>query len=269
MTSGIYHIKNIITLQKYFGSSNNIEGRWKNHKTFLRGNRHSNKKLQSSWNKYKEVSFEFKIIEECNTDNLLILEQSYLDGICKEDYNLQLIAGRGPPNFKLNKKTVLEIKNKLILDIPYDILCKQYKLSESTIRAIICGDRWKEVGAELNSLINNKRYNKSDSKLFKLSDLQVIEIKKELLNGIGPIAIAKKYFVGYSTICDILRLRTWSNIGSEYNERLLKIPDLRKPISKEIKKKIKKDLKQLSFKEVSSKYNISLGMVAKIKYNLK
>lgn len=90
--SGIYVITNSINGKIYIGSSVNITERWYRHKRLLRRGIHHNKHLQSSWNKYGESEFVFKIIEECEIDNLTLREQHFLD-ILKPQYNICPTAG--------------------------------------------------------------------------------------------------------------------------------------------------------------------------------
>lgn len=68
MKSGIYGIKNKVNNKMYVGQTYDFQYRWGKHKTALKTNTHSNKKLQFAWNKYGENNFEFFIIEECNLD---------------------------------------------------------------------------------------------------------------------------------------------------------------------------------------------------------
>ena len=74
---GVYKIINIITNKYYIGSSNNIEDRLKTHFRELKNNRHPNKHLQSSYNKYGKDNFSTSILEEC--DNIIEREQFYID----------------------------------------------------------------------------------------------------------------------------------------------------------------------------------------------
>lgn len=76
---GIYKIENIINNKVYIGSSNNIERRWKEHKRLLNNNKHHSIKLQRAWNKYGSENFKFSVLEECEVDRLLYLEQYYID----------------------------------------------------------------------------------------------------------------------------------------------------------------------------------------------
>lgn len=77
--SGVYIFINIENNMFYIGSSNDIEGRWKEHLNKLYGNRHENDKLQNAWNKYGEKAFEFKILEAVEPLLLEEKEQYYLD----------------------------------------------------------------------------------------------------------------------------------------------------------------------------------------------
>ena len=74
---GVYKITNIITNKFYIGSSNNIQERIKTHFKELKNNRHPNKHLQSSYNKYGKDNFIVDILEECQ--DIIAREQYYID----------------------------------------------------------------------------------------------------------------------------------------------------------------------------------------------
>jgi len=67
---GIYMIRNTINNKRYIGLSRDINTRFAEHRKKLRNNTHSNKHLLSSYEKYKEDSFEFSILELCNEEFL-------------------------------------------------------------------------------------------------------------------------------------------------------------------------------------------------------
>ena len=92
---GIYQIRNTINNKIYIGSSIDIFRRWKEHKSDLRGNYHRNIYLQRSWNKYGKDAFAFKILEIVNEDDLISVEQQYLDER-NPDYNIAKFAGTSP-----------------------------------------------------------------------------------------------------------------------------------------------------------------------------
>ena len=79
--SGIYSITNVVNGKVYIGSAVWIWRRWRQHRNFLRKNKHSNLHLQNSWNKYGENSFKFNIVEEIPVEKLNIVEQQYLDKV--------------------------------------------------------------------------------------------------------------------------------------------------------------------------------------------
>lgn len=92
---GVYKITNTVNDKFYIGSASSDGGfrkRWNEHKSGLRNNRHPNKYLQQSWNKYGEDAFEFEIIEVVYDDIILGREQYYIDSL-EPQYNLCKIAG--------------------------------------------------------------------------------------------------------------------------------------------------------------------------------
>ena len=62
----VYAIKCIENNKSYIGVSNNINKRWKQHKTELLKNKHHNHPLQNAYNKYGAESFEYSIVYETN-----------------------------------------------------------------------------------------------------------------------------------------------------------------------------------------------------------
>lgn len=74
-------IKNKINGKVYIGSSGNIKERWSQHRTTLNKKIHINSYFQRAWNKYKEESFEFIILEKTKRERKIIIEteQKYID----------------------------------------------------------------------------------------------------------------------------------------------------------------------------------------------
>lgn len=73
MGMGIYKIINVINNKFYIGSAVNFSRRKARHFSELRHNKHKNRWLQASWNKYGEVAFVFVAVEEVS-DKALLLE---------------------------------------------------------------------------------------------------------------------------------------------------------------------------------------------------
>lgn len=96
--SGIYKIINLTNSKIYIGSAKDVAIRWRNHKRELLNNKHHNRYLQRSWNKYEEGNFQFEVVEYVGDVELLIeREQYYIDlfHACnrKYGYNINPVAG--------------------------------------------------------------------------------------------------------------------------------------------------------------------------------
>lgn len=65
----IYKITNVVNQKVYIGQTiNKVETRWQKHVSTLKKGNHSNSHLQSSWNKYGEISFIFETLETLDKD---------------------------------------------------------------------------------------------------------------------------------------------------------------------------------------------------------
>ena len=76
--TGIYKIRNVVNNKVYIGSAIDIKKRWRDHKWYLKENKHHNSHLQASYNKYGLENFEFSVEIECKLKNLLIEERKLI-----------------------------------------------------------------------------------------------------------------------------------------------------------------------------------------------
>lgn len=89
----IYKISSIRKPERfYIGSAVEPQKRWLRHLQELRKNKHCNTFLQAHYNAWSEADFLFEIIEECIPENLIWMEQYYID-LLKPKMNLCQIAG--------------------------------------------------------------------------------------------------------------------------------------------------------------------------------
>jgi group I intron endonuclease len=106
--SGIYWIRNKNNGKFYIGSAADIKRRWWNHRSLLRRGEHDNVHLQRAWAKHGEAAFEFAVIEDVPVNQLLTVEQWYLDNTrCLEDsygYNLNISADGSKHSEETKKK---------------------------------------------------------------------------------------------------------------------------------------------------------------------
>jgi group I intron endonuclease len=106
--SGIYKIESKIKPDRvYIGSSISIGKRWNLHSEHLRKNIHHSKKLQRHFNKYGESDLIFSILLGCEKEDLLKIEQYFIDSYNPYFNNCQLAYSR------LGQKLSQETKNKI------------------------------------------------------------------------------------------------------------------------------------------------------------
>ncbi len=84
----IYEIRNTITGFKYIGCSKNLERRWKEHKRHLSQGIHHSVHLQNAWKKYGEHAFDWKILLECPSEEVMFLQEKNLIEQEKDLYNV-------------------------------------------------------------------------------------------------------------------------------------------------------------------------------------
>ena len=112
---GIYCIENMINGNKYFGQSVNLKDRLYGHKTKLKHNKHKNRHLQFSVNKYGLENFKFYIVEECDFSCLDERERYYISlyqtDNCKFGYNIEPGGSHGLKT--LSDQTKLKISESL------------------------------------------------------------------------------------------------------------------------------------------------------------
>lgn len=88
----------MVTDKRYVGSAVDIKKRWWIHKSDLRGGKHHSEKLQRSWDKHGEESFDFIILEHVeDKSQLLQKEQTWMDfwNCVDNGYNVLRFAGKG------------------------------------------------------------------------------------------------------------------------------------------------------------------------------
>lgn len=66
--SGVYAIKNRITGEVYVGRSIELKRRFAHHRYLLDAGAHHNQRLQDSWSKWGEVSFDWILIHICDPE---------------------------------------------------------------------------------------------------------------------------------------------------------------------------------------------------------
>lgn len=110
--TGIYKILNIVNGNFYIGSALNFKKRKSFHLRDLKNDKHHNKHLQNAYNKYGKDNFIFELISICEKENLMKIEQYYIDST-NPQYNIQRIAGGSALGLKRSKETCERISKAL------------------------------------------------------------------------------------------------------------------------------------------------------------
>lgn len=159
MKSGIYHIKNTVSNGIYFGRSVDVADRLSHHKHQLKRGVHVNKRLQHSWNKHGEQSFEFKMIWEETPDKLEELEGFILETVWGNERlfnHHKLSAGGFLPNNKLGCfQRSEETKKKL------SVAFKGREFSEQHKQKIAIGKTGLKASDETKKKMSDKRSGKA------------------------------------------------------------------------------------------------------------
>lgn len=110
MISGVYRIVNTLSGKAYIGSAVKIPTRLALHRSALRRGDHPNCHLQHSWDKYGEVSFAFETLAHVLPEQLLIVEQWWIEyyGGPEFLYNKRPVAGS-----QLGMKWSEEVKERM------------------------------------------------------------------------------------------------------------------------------------------------------------
>lgn len=149
MTIGIYILYFDELDKVYVGQSVDIQKRYRDHKSALQRNKHTNYKLQQAYNLYG-LPF-LTIIEECRINELDSLEKSWTKELNSISNGLNIVeagkgTGQGPNNSfaKYNKLTILKIFRHSYLKEYSNLTVKEIavklNVKESTIKSLRYGN---------------------------------------------------------------------------------------------------------------------------------
>jgi group I intron endonuclease len=110
MRSGIYIIKCKANHKFYVGSAVNYRNRWAEHRRRLNAGSHHCIHLQRSWDKYGQNDFEFCLVEFVEKENLIMIEQRWIDAYWDNGVLLNSCRIAGSV---LGRKHSQEAKNKI------------------------------------------------------------------------------------------------------------------------------------------------------------
>lgn len=198
---GIYKIVHIPSGKYYTGSAINIQNRFVQHKTDLRGNKHHCIYLQRLWNKYGKDNFIFGFVEEVADKTLLIQrEQHHMDyavasGLC---LNVCLVAGSC-----LGTKQSLETRKKRSESMKGIVFTEERKRNISEAK--------KKQGVSQETINRIKELSRQQA--FKLTFSEAAQVWTKHCNGMSLAEIAKELGVSPKPLRRELR----ANLGKIYS----------------------------------------------------
>ncbi len=149
---GIYKITNLATGKIYVGQSSNIKDRWRAHRA-----RYKNPKsigydsqLYKDMRIYGLENFEFSVVEECKSDELLDREKYWVKKLdsYEHGYN-ETEGGRSGVVNKIPKDMLHQIIEELRTTTDGNIqIAKRYNVSENMISGINTGYYWPQDDIE-------------------------------------------------------------------------------------------------------------------------
>lgn len=193
------------------GTKRGLGHRRPQHLKTLEDNMHGNYKIQELYNQGKEL--EFEILEFCERDNVLNIEQKYLD-MYKDDpncLNICFVAGsvKGIKRTEEHMKAIGDGSRNFWLTAPADVIeARKTKLSRS-LREGYASGRLKPHGKGRGPA-GEKCYL---SKLKEQDILRIYELRKQ---GTTHKEIAMMYNVTREAITMILNGKSWKTLYKEH-----------------------------------------------------
>ena len=236
MTCGIYSITNTKNGKRYIGSAVDIADRWSAHRVALRKGEHPRRHLQRAWNKHGEKVFKFEIIACCEREELISLEQFYIDAYQSADgehgYNLRKKADSNL-GMKHSPETRAKIsaRARAAKQTPearqrQSQISRGRKLSAESRAKVSAALTGRPVSAETRAKMSaNNRGQQLTSEQharmlasltsradIKLNEDSVRRIRELLATGLPQSKIAKMFGVSQSRVCEINTGKAWSHV---------------------------------------------------------
>jgi len=236
MTCGIYSITNTKNGKRYIGSAVDIADRWSGHRVALRKKAHPHRHLQRAWDKYGGGAFKFEIIARCERDELISLEQFYIDVYQAADgdhgYNLRKKADSNlgmkhssETRAKISARarsawSTPEARQRLSMQASGRKHRPESKAKVSAAlrgRPVSAETRMKLSISNSGQQLTSEQHAKMLASLpsrrsIKLNEDDVRRIRELLASGMPQSKIAKMFGIAQSNVCLINTGKAWSHV---------------------------------------------------------
>lgn len=219
MTSGIYCITNIKNGKKYIGQSLNINKRLWHHKSDLKNNKHINKHLQSSYNKYGADNFIVEILAECPPNELDKLERKFIKKYDTTNQSKGYNHEHGGTN---HKKISLHSKIKRRGKWSHSI---NPKSKQNYSFRNMCPELWNTTKnySHMDYSNNSVKLKLEDINKNKTSEDYSVEINDEETNMTDYERLINKYYAADGKdITANFRINKAEKVSNEFNRKLKK-----------------------------------------------
>jgi len=213
--SGIYFIRNKVNHHLYIGSSNDINKRFMTHKRDLFKQIHHNPILQRSYNKYGLNNFIFEIFIECDSDELLFLEQFCLDFLMPL-YNISKNSIAPMTGRKHKKETLLKFKKRKVLKGK-----NHYNYGKKASLETRKKQSLSRLGTK-RSIKTRLKMSKTAKRIKAIDRIDRTKFRKKIIDSMGIIHesltnAAKFWNISRQAVCDNLKNRSnWSKPGVKF-----------------------------------------------------
>lgn len=261
-SAGVYKIENRANGKKYIGSSLNVSNRERQHFSLLESNRHSNRYLQSEWNKYGMNRFECSILEYVQMESdLRMREQFWIDYFRSaiRDYGYNIVPTVFPVIRHAN-----ESKQKMsISKMGHHVSAETRRLQSVRKRGIKRGPHTEEAKQKIGeSNAGYEHVSGSQHWNSALVERDIDEIKARAQCNERIAKIAEDFGVSRSQIYKIINGQAWTN----YDGTRVVRRDQRCVLKVEEVVKIKLSLENgMSSIKLASVYGVSIGTISAIK----
>lgn len=252
----------------YFGITDCKKRRSDEHKKKQNGAKDDNTKFANAIRKYGYDNFKYEILDEVPTlEEAKFKEINYIfefDSI-ESGYNMTPGGDHCGTPKKLTKDSVKLIKKDLEDNIlTYKQISQKYSIVLSMVNKIAKGKAWCHILGEETVNRSHLFEKGKDNSQAKLTDEQVIEIRKRLTNGESRAALMKEFDVSKTLVQMIATREAWNHLDDGYVYAPKELNGNAK-LSPEVVAKLKKDLYNGMYrKDVAAKYGISKSAVDQI-----